>query len=87
MCKGRRQVISMSKTLEFKSFLYKNDYFHTAMQTYKPRDATTNPSLILSASAMEQYQPLIQKAIQYGKSKSAYAFSPIKLFNLRLLFF
>lgn len=44
----------------------------SAMNTYKPRDATTNPSLILSASGMEQYQPLITKALQYGKSKASY---------------
>ncbi|XP_077295057.1 transaldolase [Arctopsyche grandis] len=42
-----------------------------AMNTYKPRDATTNPSLILSASGMEQYQPLITKALRYGKSKAS----------------
>uniref|UniRef100_A0A646QIF7 Transaldolase n=1 Tax=Hemiscolopendra marginata TaxID=943146 RepID=A0A646QIF7_9MYRI len=40
-----------------------------AMKKYKPTDATTNPSLILAASNMEQYQHLIQKAIDYGKTK------------------
>ncbi|XP_038213419.1 probable transaldolase [Zerene cesonia] len=38
-----------------------------AMKAYKPTDATTNPSLILSAAAMEQYQHLLDKAIKYGK--------------------
>lgn len=38
-----------------------------AMTAYKPTDATTNPSLILSAAGMEQYQHLLDKAIKYGK--------------------
>lgn len=37
------------------------------MKDYKPTDATTNPSLILSAAAMEQYQHILDKAIKYGK--------------------
>ncbi|OWR42014.1 transaldolase [Danaus plexippus plexippus] len=37
-----------------------------AMKAYKPTDATTNPSLILSAAGMEQYQHLLDKAIKYG---------------------
>lgn len=41
-----------------------------AIKTYQPEDATTNPSLILSASALPQYVPLIDDAIQYAKSKS-----------------
>ncbi|CAF4954546.1 unnamed protein product [Pieris macdunnoughi] len=38
-----------------------------AMKAYKPTDATTNPSLILSAAGMDQYQHLLDKAIKYGK--------------------
>ncbi|VVC98651.1 probable transaldolase [Leptidea sinapis] len=38
-----------------------------AMKEYKPTDATTNPSLILSAAGMDQYQHLVDKAIKYGK--------------------
>lgn len=34
---------------------------------YKPQDATTNPSLILAASKKEEYQKLIDAAVQYGK--------------------
>lgn len=36
------------------------------MKTFKPTDATTNPSLILSAAGMEQYQHLIAKAVKHG---------------------
>ncbi|CAM3868752.1 transaldolase [Avibacterium endocarditidis] len=42
-----------------------------AIKTYQPQDATTNPSLILNASALPQYAPLIDEAIAYAKSKSA----------------
>ena len=41
-----------------------------AMKLYKPEDATTNPSLILSASALPQYAPLIEDAISYAKAQS-----------------
>lgn len=41
-----------------------------AIKTYQPEDATTNPSLILSASALPQYAPLIDNAIAYAKSQS-----------------
>src|SRR5580765_6051938 len=34
-----------------------------AMRSSKPRDATTNPSLILAASQKAEYKPLVQKAI------------------------
>jgi len=37
--------------------------------TLKPTDATTNPSLLLAAAQLEQYQPVIQKAIAYAKEK------------------
>lgn len=36
------------------------------MKAYKPTDATTNPSLILSAAGMEQYKVLIDQAVQHG---------------------
>lgn len=36
------------------------------MKQFKPTDATTNPSLILSASAMPQYEPLMNEALSYG---------------------
>ena len=41
-----------------------------AIRQYKPEDATTNPSLILSAAALPQYAPLIDEAIAYGKQQS-----------------
>ena len=41
-----------------------------AITQYQPQDATTNPSLILSASALPQYAPLIDEAVSYAKTKS-----------------
>lgn len=38
-----------------------------AMKKYKPTDATTNPSLMLSAASMPQYKHLIEKAVDYGR--------------------
>ena len=38
-----------------------------AMRTFKPQDATTNPSLILAASKVAQYAPIVESAIAYGK--------------------
>ena len=42
-----------------------------AIKKYQPQDETTNPSLILSASALPQYAPLIDEAIAYAKAQSA----------------
>jgi len=37
------------------------------IQKYKPQDATTNPSLILAASQLEQYKDIVHEAVEYGK--------------------
>ncbi len=39
------------------------------IKKYKPTDATTNPSLILKAAEIDEYAPLIEEAISYGKSQ------------------
>ncbi|XP_029438184.1 transaldolase isoform X1 [Rhinatrema bivittatum] len=38
-----------------------------AIYEYKPQDATTNPSLILAAAQMPDYQHLVEEAIECGK--------------------
>eukprot|EP00922_Rhytidocystis_sp_ex-Travisia-forbesii_P055024 GHVS01081499.1.p1 GENE.GHVS01081499.1~~GHVS01081499.1.p1 ORF type:complete len:422 (+),score=92.99 GHVS01081499.1:212-1477(+) len=38
-----------------------------SIKKYSPHDATTNPTLLLQASHLEQYRPLLDEAIQYGK--------------------
>ncbi|MBC2596434.1 transaldolase [Ruficoccus amylovorans] len=39
----------------------------SSMKAYKPQDATTNPSLIFKAVQMEEYAPLLKKAIEETK--------------------
>lgn len=41
-----------------------------AMKLYQPQDATTNPSLILSAAQMPQYRALIDDAIVWARKQS-----------------
>lgn len=41
-----------------------------AIKKYQPVDATTNPSLLLKASEIAQYQPLIEDAIAWAKTQS-----------------
>ena len=43
-------------------------FYISAISQYKPTDATTNPSLLLAASKLPQYQNLFDKAVQYGKA-------------------
>ncbi|QDU63876.1 Transaldolase [Planctomycetes bacterium Pan216] len=38
---------------------------------HKPRDATTNPSLLFQAAQMEQYQDLVDNAISYAEGKTS----------------
>ncbi|KAF8184777.1 hypothetical protein BJ912DRAFT_973998 [Pholiota molesta] len=39
------------------------------IDVYKPQDATTNPSLILAATAKSGYASLVDAAVKHGKSK------------------
>ncbi len=41
-----------------------------AIRKYQPVDATTNPSLLLKASEIAQYKPLIDEAISFAKQSS-----------------
>lgn len=41
-----------------------------SIQKFRPRDATTNPSLIASAAAMPQYQTLVSAALDWAKQNS-----------------
>ncbi len=42
-----------------------------AIKIYQPLDATTNPSLILKASLLPQYQPLLLEACEYAKQANS----------------
>ena len=41
-----------------------------AIKKYQPADATTNPSLILKAAQIEEYETLIDDSIEYAKAQS-----------------
>jgi len=41
-----------------------------AIHAHRPQDATTNPSLLLKASTLPEYVPLIEDAIRWAKSQS-----------------
>ena len=41
-----------------------------ALKRYTPRDATTDPSLILKAAQMPEYQYLVAKAIADNQAKA-----------------
>ena len=40
-----------------------------AIRTHKPQDATTNPSLLLKAAQMPQYQALVDEAVAYAEKQ------------------
>jgi len=47
----------------------------SAMEKYKPQDATTNPSLILKAAILPEYESLMSSAVEYGKGKAGHGMS------------
>jgi len=59
---------SLEKLKQFTTVVADTGDFQT-MKKYQPQDATTNPSLILSATQKPEYQQLVNDAIEYGKSK------------------
>ncbi len=40
-----------------------------AIAAYRPRDATTNPSLLLKAAKMPHYRELVEDAVHFGKAR------------------
>jgi len=59
----------MSNTLEeFKKYttVVADTGDFESIKKFKPQDSTTNPSLILAASKISQYQPLIDDALDYA---------------------
>lgn len=60
-----KMASSLDQLKQFTTIVADTGDFET-MQTFKPTDATTNPSLILSAANMEKYSHLIDKAIEHG---------------------
>jgi transaldolase len=44
-----------------------------AIRKFKPRDATTNPSLLMAASQMKEYAPLVDSAVRWAKADASAA--------------
>jgi transaldolase len=42
-----------------------------SIKVYEPTDATTNPSLMLAAAQMPEYEHLIEEAVTYGRQAGA----------------
>jgi transaldolase len=57
----------------------------TAIDKYKPQDATTNPSLILAASKKPEYAKLIDVAIQYAKQHVSFPHISSSSFTISLI--
>jgi len=50
-----------------------------AIKEYKPLDATTNPSLILSATKLPEYKSILDEAVEYGKKEGKTAEQKLSL--------
>ena len=53
----------------------------SSIRKFGPQDATTNPSLILKAAILPEYQALVDSAIDFGKSSSS---DPAERLNLAM---
>lgn len=51
----------------------------SAMEQFKPTDATTNPSLILAAANQKKYAPLLEKAVYHAKKVSSWVYSFLQI--------
>jgi transaldolase len=40
-----------------------------SIKQYSPEDATTNPTLLLKATQIKEYEPLVQEAVKWGKDQ------------------
>ncbi|XP_078538937.1 transaldolase [Lissotriton helveticus] len=71
MSTGKRQKMEESVLDQLKKYtvVVADTGDFNAIDEYKPQDATTNPSLILAAAQMKDYQKLVDDAIEYGKMK------------------
>lgn len=53
-----------------------------AIETFKPRDATTNPSLITAAAQMPQYQIIVDDTLKSARSSLGSAATPAEVVSL-----
>jgi len=53
-----------------------------AIEKFKPRDATTNPSLITAAAQMPQYQSILDETLLQSKKDSSSGATDAKIVSL-----
>lgn len=53
-----------------------------AIETFTPRDATTNPSLITAAAQMPQYQEIVDRTLKQAKQDAGEGATPDKIVSL-----
>src|ERR1051325_3247115 len=68
--KAAAAVSQLDQLKQFTTVVADTGDFATLKQ-YAPRDATTNPSLILKAAQMPEYAPVVEKAIADAKKSGA----------------
>src|SRR6516225_1410817 len=69
---GRRFMSAVTQLDQIKQFttVVADTGDFASLKQYAPRDATTNPSLILKAAQMPDYRFLVDKAVADAKSKA-----------------
>ncbi|MEH8020153.1 MULTISPECIES: transaldolase [Rheinheimera] len=55
----------------------------TAIEQFRPVDATTNPSLLLNASQLDFAKPMLNSAVSYAKSKATQAAEQLSLASVK----
>src|SRR5712664_259758 len=66
----KRAVNQLDQLKQFTKVVADTGDFAT-LKNYAPQDATTNPSLILKAAQMPEYQSILDRAIKENRSTSA----------------
>ena len=66
----RRNTMTLLDELKKHTTVVADTGDFSSIAKYTPTDATTNPSLILSAALLDQYAPLVEEAIVFAKKTS-----------------
>jgi transaldolase len=67
---GRAMSQSILEQLSQMTILVADTGDINAIRKFKPRDSTTNPSLIMAAAQMPEYAPLIDEAVGWAKKQA-----------------
>lgn len=67
MKQEKERIMNLLESLKKMTTVVADTGDFASMKTYKPTDATTNPSLILAAANMDEYKELIDSAVKNSK--------------------